>query len=137
MSEASCVYEAFVNYYSGTSFMFYHVCITVRRYLGIVALPLNNVPIEKSRVALAFAGCQLLSLVLAVSPLLGFGTYGLEAHGTSCGLVWNDRSITGKAYLIMRETVCYVLPVTIMGIFYALIIKAIRVLIIHYKHIYA
>ncbi|KAH3731244.1 hypothetical protein DPMN_057252 [Dreissena polymorpha] len=128
MSEASCVYEAFVNYYCGTSSMFYHVCITFRRYLGIVALPLNNAPIEKWRVALAFAGCQLLSLVLAISPLLGFGSYGLEAHGTSCGLAWNDRSSTGKAYLIGIGTVCYVLPVTITSIVYVLIIKTIRVL---------
>ncbi|XP_052242644.1 opsin-VA-like [Dreissena polymorpha] len=127
MSEASCVYEAFVNYYCGTSSMFYHVCITFRRYLGIVALPLNNAPIEKWRVALAFAGCQLLSLVLAISPLLGFGSYGLEAHGTSCGLAWNDRSSTGKAYLIGIGTVCYVLPVTITSIVYVLIIKTIRV----------
>ncbi|KAH3893085.1 hypothetical protein DPMN_017228 [Dreissena polymorpha] len=126
LSEASCISEAFIAYYFGISSMFYHVCITYIRYLAIVAVPVINAHVEKWRVALAFAVCQLISLLLAVSPLLGLGSYGLEAHGTSCGLAWNDRSRTGLGYLMLIGIVCFVTPMTFMGVCYVRIIKTVR-----------
>ncbi|XP_052212560.1 visual pigment-like receptor peropsin [Dreissena polymorpha] len=126
MSEDSCIAEALIVYYFGCSSMFLHVCIAYIRYQGIVALPTSNAPVEKWRVALAFGACQLLSLVLAVSPLLGLGAYGLEAHGTSCGLAWNDRSRAGLGYLILIGTVCYVFPVTFMCVCYVQIVKTVH-----------
>ncbi|KAH3706630.1 hypothetical protein DPMN_066018 [Dreissena polymorpha] len=126
LSEASCISEAFIVYYFGISSMFYHVCIAYIRYLAIVAVPVIIAHVEKWRVALAFAVCQLISLLLAVSPLLGLGSYGLEAHGTSCGLAWNDRSRTGLGYLMLIGIVCFVVPTTFMGVCYVRIIKTVR-----------
>ncbi|KAH3892743.1 hypothetical protein DPMN_016871 [Dreissena polymorpha] len=45
--------------------MFYHVCTRYIRYLAIVAVPVIIAHVEKWRVALAFAVCQLIALLLA------------------------------------------------------------------------
>ena len=47
MSEDSCIANAFIVYYFDISSMFYHVCITYIRYLGIVPVPVMIADIEK------------------------------------------------------------------------------------------
>lgn len=56
----------------------------------------------------------IFCLFWAVSPLLGWSSYGPEGVQTSCSLAWEERSWSNYSYLILYTLICFIFPVTII-----------------------
>lgn len=118
----ACVVEAFAVYMFGLASMLLNVAVAIYRYIAVSRLTLN---ISNKSIIKMVLSCQAVALFLALCPLLGWGSYGLEAHGTSCGLEWNDRSPSNWSYIITIGVFCYLLPLTIIVYSYANILKTV------------
>ncbi|XP_045188392.2 visual pigment-like receptor peropsin [Mercenaria mercenaria] len=125
MSMKSCIFEAFIVYLFGLASMFVLVAIAVSRFIAITR-PFLAARISKIQAVFAVCICELFALCFAVAPLLGWGSYGLEAHGTSCGLDWRDRSDGFLSYLIVITAVCFIIPMATMMFSYIVIYKTVK-----------
>ncbi|KAL7885528.1 hypothetical protein AOLI_G00058230 [Acnodon oligacanthus] len=68
--------------------------------------------IRKSCQGLAFT--WLFCLFWAVSPLLGWSSYGPEGVQTSCSLGWEERSWSNYSYLLLYTLFCFLIPTAII-----------------------
>ncbi|XP_052778441.1 rhodopsin-like [Mya arenaria] len=84
-----------------------------------------NVTTTRKHLLVTLLGCQIVSFIIALCPLIGFGSYGLEAHGTSCGLAWEDTSAASQGYLVLITVVCFALPLAIIVVCYSLIFRTV------------
>jgi len=123
LGPTTCKADAFIVYFFGLSSLFLHVAIAVHRCLEIKQVLSNH--ISKQKLMCVLVVCMSAALCLSVSPLLGFGSYGLEAHGTSCGLHWKDRSAGARAFIIINMVFCYSVPILILAICYGLILRTV------------
>ncbi|KAF7660629.1 hypothetical protein LDENG_00278620 [Lucifuga dentata] len=58
-------------------------------------------------------------LFRAVTPLLGWSSYGPEGVQTSCSLGWEERSWSNYSYLIFYTVICFIIPVIVIIYCYA------------------
>lgn len=117
-----CVMEGFSVYVFGLASLLLNTAIATYRYF-VVLRPAGNLQIRKTFMLKVVIMCEVIALLFALCPLLGWGSYGLEAHGTSCGLAWHDQSTGNLSYIITIGIVCYVLPLTVIINSYARIVK--------------
>lgn len=75
---------------------------------------------------LAVGGSWLYSLVWTVPPLLGWSSYGLEGAGTSCSVMWTERSSGSHSYIICLFVFCLGLPVLVMVYCYGRLLHAVK-----------
>lgn len=70
----------------------------------------NNLKIKLA----AIAGCLLIGLFWASTPLFGWSYYSLEGAYTSCSVEWRDRSPNVVSYNITIFGVVYLVPVLVI-----------------------
>lgn len=56
----------------------------------------------------------IFCLFWAVTPLLGWSSYGPEGVQTSCSLAWEERSWSNYSYLIFYTLICFIFPVAVI-----------------------
>ncbi|XP_047185633.1 pinopsin-like isoform X3 [Scophthalmus maximus] len=83
--------------------------------------------LQSLRARVAVAASWLYSLVWTVPPLLGWGSYGPEGHGTTCSVQWHQRSATSRSYVSCLFVFCLILPLLLMLFCYGRILLAVRV----------
>lgn len=59
----------------------------------------------------------LYGCLWAFPPIIGWGDYGIEPHGTSCTLKWTGN----RSFVTLMLVTCIALPVLIMNICYGLV----------------
>jgi len=121
-----CTMEAFVVYFFGLTILLLNTSIAIYRYL-VVCRSIANTRVSHTTMIKVVLGCEGVALTFALCPLLGWGSYGLEIHGTSCGLAWNDKSVSSYSYLITIGILCYLIPVLIIIYSYWMIWKVVSV----------
>lgn len=124
MTMKSCVFEAFLVYFVGLASMFILLAMAVSRYIAITRPFLANRQ-TKCHSLFVVCVCDFVALSLAAAPLFGWGSYGLEAHGTSCGLDWRDTTDSFLSYLITITIVCLAVPLIAMIFCYTRIYVAV------------
>ena len=108
-----CTWEGFVVYFFGLSALYILTAISVDRYIVIVK-PLKSKRITKRVAVAAVASCFAGGAFWSILPLIGWGSYGLEAPGFYCGLDYEDNSWANKTYIIAMFIFCFSVPVGIM-----------------------
>lgn len=115
MSMDMCIVEAFIVYFFGLSSIYILVAVAITRYM-IVAKKCKGITKETSFVIMCIA--EVLALMFAVAPLLGFGSYGLEPHGTGCGLDWRHTDDLDVSYITTITIFCFFLPIAVIAFCY-------------------
>jgi hypothetical protein len=123
----SCIFEAFVVYFLGMATMYILVAIAVWRYISVTNIHLARKLSTNYAVAVTLV-CEFAALILGLAPLLGWGSYGLESHGTTCGLEWTDTRNEMKTYLLTILVIALIFPVCTMGACYFRIYRHVSVL---------
>lgn len=114
-----CIVEAFVVYMFGLASLLLNTAIAVYRNM-VVSRPTGSVTITNMFMVKMVLLCEVAAIMFALCPLLGWGSYGLEAHGTSCGLAW---SVGNLSYIITMGVVCYIVPFIVIVCSYTRIIR--------------
>lgn len=65
-------------------------------------------------------------LFWAVTPLLGWSSYGPEGVQTSCSLAWEERSWNNYSYLILYTLLCFIFPVGVIIYCYSKVLTAMK-----------
>jgi hypothetical protein len=125
LTKDACVFEAFLVYFVGLASMFVLVAMALSRYVAITR-PFLAAKMSARHSVFVVVLCDVLALCFAVPPLFGWGSYGLEAHGTSCGLEWRDTTVSFLSYLITITVVCLAFPLVAMIYCYTMIYLSVR-----------
>lgn len=65
-------------------------------------------------------------LFWAVTPLLGWSSYGPEGVQTSCSLAWEERSWNNYSYLILYTLLCFIFPVGVIIYCYCKVLTSMK-----------
>ncbi|WAR13903.1 OPSX-like protein [Mya arenaria] len=113
MGEFLCKWQAFVVYFVGLSQMYLLMAVSVDRYV-VITKPHLALRITKKVAIACMASCFGLAFFLALMPIIGWSSYGLEASGVFCGLRWEDHSARNTSYIAMIIFFCYFGPIGVM-----------------------
>lgn len=108
-----CYWEGFVVYTFGLSEMYLLTAISVDRYI-VIAKPLKASMITKRVAVLGVVGCFAFGVLWSIFPFFGWSSYGLEAAGIYCGLLWDDKSVSNMTYVVAISIFCFFVPFGMM-----------------------
>lgn len=111
--ETGCVYYGFLMTCCGLCTMFILALISVDQYISVVHRKFNEQSINSFSIT-AISGSLLMSLVLAVGPLVGWNKYVQEGLGTTCSLDLENAEVWSRSYLVTLLFVAFFLPVSVM-----------------------
>ncbi|ELT87227.1 hypothetical protein CAPTEDRAFT_221903 [Capitella teleta] len=126
---SACSYEAFVVFYCGCASIWTLTALSFFRYIKICSntqaskMILAGQLFNKTRVLQSLAPINLITLIWCVAPLLGWGSYGPEAHGVSCSLDWAKLS---ASYISTIFVFSYLLPACVITFSYVRIGSVVR-----------
>lgn len=126
--EFFCYWEGFVVYTFGLTEMYLLTAISIDRYI-VIAKPLKSAMITKRVAALAVAACFGFGFFWSIFPFFGWSSYGLEAAGIYCGLLWEDKSLSTTTYVVTISIFCFFLPFGAMIYCYFQIYMTVSILI--------
>ncbi|XP_023932190.1 opsin-5-like [Lingula anatina] len=116
---SGCVYYAFIVFFCGLSSIGLLVSLSVFRYIKVCLVTSPGFKFSTGQVFFAIGFTFLYSILWSALPLVGFGKYGPELHGTSCSVDWLSRSNHMVSYTICLAIFTFGLPVAL--IFYCYI----------------
>lgn len=119
-----CVVEAFGVYVFGFGSILLNMSIAIYRYV-MVTKPDKSLGVSIGHLLAVVAFCEGTAVLFALFPLFGWGSYGMEAHGTSCGLAWQDRTVNSFSYIVFIGIVSYAIPLVIIAYCYLQIFKTV------------
>ncbi|XP_052760018.1 visual pigment-like receptor peropsin [Mya arenaria] len=125
MGEFLCKWQAFVVYFVGLSQMYLLMAVSVDRYV-VITKPHLALRITKKVAIACMASCFGLAFFLALMPIIGWSSYGLEASGVFCGLRWEDHSARNTSYIAMIIFFCYFGPIGVMIFSYYHLFMAVK-----------
>ncbi|CAC5424013.1 OPN3 [Mytilus coruscus] len=111
--EYGCVYYGFLMTCCGLCTMFILALISVDQYISVVHRKKNEQSINSFSIT-AISGSILMSLVLAIGPLVGWNKYVQEGLGTSCSLDIENTDALSRSYLVTLLFVAFFLPLSVM-----------------------
>ncbi|XP_063398894.1 visual pigment-like receptor peropsin [Mytilus trossulus] len=109
--ETGCVYYGFLTTCCGLCTMFILTLISVDQYISVVHRKFNEQSINLFSI-IAISGSLLMSLVIAVGPLVGWNKYVLEGIGTTCSMDLENADVLYRSYLVTLLFVAFFLPVS-------------------------
>ena len=74
---------------------------------------MKNITFEKTGIIIS--GCLIYTLILTISPLIGWSYYSLESSLIQCGVEWADRSWNVQSYNFTIFITNYLFPVGIIA----------------------
>ena len=123
----NCNAPAFVISFLSYSSICHLVLMTFDRWLFIAkqkaALKFHASNVQTSSV-LMFS--WVASLLMAVFPLLGFGSYGLEENSLRCSVNWRSNDLLNRLYQGLIFICCFFMPLFAMVFFYIILRRFIR-----------
>ncbi|XP_054724911.1 rhodopsin-like [Uloborus diversus] len=100
--------------------------IAVERFMVISVKPwYRGVLFTQEKAKLAILFIWVYCLVIIVPPFLGWGAFVPEGFLTSCSFDYLSRSATNRSYFIYIFILGFTLPITVISICYAFIIRTI------------
>lgn len=87
--------------------------LAYERY-NVVCKPRAGLKLNMRRSLVGLLFVWTFCLFWAVTPLLGWSSYGPEGVQTSCSLAWEERSWNNYSYLILYTLLCFILPVGVI-----------------------
>ncbi|XP_053393178.1 visual pigment-like receptor peropsin [Mercenaria mercenaria] len=120
-----CYWEGFVVYTFGLTEMYLLTAISMDRYV-VIAKPLKSAMITKRVAVLGVVACFAFGVLWSIFPFFGWSSYGLEAAGIYCGLLWEDKSLSTTSYVVTISIFCFFLPFGTMIYCYYQIYMTIR-----------
>lgn len=122
-----CYAPAFaISFFSYTA-IHHFVLITFDRWI-FIAKPMRAFVFHNSKLATTFALflAWALSLLFAVSPFAGFGSYDFENGSLRCSVAWSKRDLSNRIYHVMLLLFCFILPLLAMVVFYVMLRRFLR-----------
>ncbi|KAM4772192.1 opsin-5-like [Rhinophrynus dorsalis] len=109
---SSCIYYALMGFFFGVASMMTLMAMAVIRYLVISSFNSNRNTLKKEAIYVVITCIWLYALLWAVSPLLGWGSYGPEPFGTSCTIAWAEfhNSLNGFSFILSMFIFCTITP---------------------------
>lgn len=99
--------------------------LSYERY-RVVCKPMAGFKLNVRRSCQGLLFVWLFCFFWAVTPLMGWSSYGPEGVQTSCSLGWEERSWSNYSYLILYTILCFLLPTTIIIYCYSQVLKHMR-----------
>ncbi|KAJ8312124.1 hypothetical protein KUTeg_009497 [Tegillarca granosa] len=119
-STKGCQAYGFTGFFCGIVSITTLALMSFVRYISVCKPDLKLVVSRYTSVLIIstyFYGC-----LWAFPPILGWGDYGIEPHGTSCTLKWTGN----RSFVTLMLITCIALPVIIMNICYGLVWNYLR-----------
>jgi hypothetical protein len=108
-----CVYYGFIMTFCGTATIFILTMFAVDRYILVEFYCLDGKSLKHFS-TLSIIGSCLISLILAICPLIGWNQYTYDGVGTACGPDLTGENTYARAYLITLIIMAFVFPVVAM-----------------------
>lgn len=108
-----CYWEGFIVYTFGMSELYLLTAISIDRYI-VITRPFQAAFITKRVAFASVLGCFGLGVLWSIFPFVGWSSYGLEASGVYCGLLWKDTSLSNTSYVVSITIFCFLLPFGVM-----------------------
>ncbi|XP_036375627.1 parietopsin [Megalops cyprinoides] len=125
LGRSLCVFQGFAVNYFGLVSLCTLTLLAYERY-NVVCKPRAAFKMDMKRSYKGLLFVWLFCLFWAVTPLLGWSSYGPEGVQTSCSLSWEERSWSNYSYLILYTLLCFLLPVAIIIFCYCKTISSMR-----------
>ncbi|XP_026166927.1 parietopsin [Mastacembelus armatus] len=109
----ACVFQGFAVNYFGLVSLCTLTLLAYERY-NVVCKPRAGLKLSMQRCVIGLVFVWVFCLFWAVTPLLGWSSYGPEGVQTSCSLAWEDRSWSNYSYLIFYTLLCFIVPVVVI-----------------------
>lgn len=110
--------------------------LAYERY-NVVCKPKAGLKLSMRRSLIGLLFVWVFCLFWAVTPLLGWSSYGPEGVQTSCSLAWEERSWSNYSYLILYTLLCFIFPVAVIIYCYSKVLTSMtRVSLVWLLHIY-
>ncbi|KAF7645610.1 hypothetical protein LDENG_00201260 [Lucifuga dentata] len=119
-----CVWYGFINSCFGIVSLISLAALSYDRYSTLMVY--NKKAPDYRHPLLAVGGSWLYSLLWTVPPLLGWSSYGLEGAGTSCSVMWTERTSRSHSYIICLFIFCLGVPVLLMVYCYGRLLYAVK-----------
>lgn len=99
--------------------------LAYERY-NVVCKPRAGLKLSMRRSIVGLLFVWIFSLFWAVTPLLGWSSYGPEGVQTSCSLAWEERSWNNYSYLILYTLLCFIFPVGVIIYCYSKVLSSMK-----------
>ncbi|XP_030646766.1 opsin-VA-like [Chanos chanos] len=113
LGDEFCVFQGFAVNYFGLVSLCTLTLLAYERY-NVVCKPMAGFKLNVRRSCYGLMFVWSFCLFWAVTPLLGWSSYGPEGVQTSCSLGWEERSWSNYSYLILYTILCFLLPTGII-----------------------
>lgn len=110
--------------------------LAYERY-NVVCKPRGSLKLSMRRSSFGLLFVWTFCLFWAVTPLLGWSSYGPEGVQTSCSLAWEERSWSNYSYLILYTLLCFIFPVAVIIYCYSKVLTSmnkVSALLNSYQH---
>ncbi|XP_044049465.1 vertebrate ancient opsin-like [Siniperca chuatsi] len=113
IGHTACIFQGFAVNYFGLVSLCTLTLLSYERY-NVVCKPKAGLKLSIRRSIMGLLFVWIFCLFWAVTPLLGWSSYGPEGIQTSCSLAWEERSWSNYSYLILYTLLCFIFPVTVI-----------------------
>ncbi|XP_029698234.1 parietopsin isoform X2 [Takifugu rubripes] len=113
IGHTACVFQGFAVNYFGLVSLCTLTLLAYERY-NVVCKPRAGLKLTMRRSIIGLLFVWTFCLFWAVTPLLGWSSYGPEGVQTSCSLAWEERSWNNYSYLILYTLLCFIFPVGVI-----------------------
>lgn len=118
-----CSLNAYCSSLFFVATIFTHTTISIDRYLACVK-PMHKV-ITRKKAALMIMGVWILSAVISLGPLLGWGRFDYNASTLQCGFGF-PRNKFETLYMLLLAVIAFIIPICIMAFAYIRIYFTVR-----------
>ncbi|KAG7521562.1 parapinopsin-like [Solea senegalensis] len=125
IGHTACVFQGFAVNYFGLVSLCTLTMLAYERY-NVVCNQKAGLKLSMRRSITGLLFVWLFCLFWAVTPLLGWSSYGPEGVRTSCSLAWEERSWSNYSYLILYTLLCFIFPVAIIVYCYAKVLQSMK-----------
>lgn len=111
--DGGCIYSGFVITFCGLSTILILAMISVDRFAMVVYDAFRG-PSSRRFCITGMSGCLIVSLILAILPLIGWNRYTYESIGTACALDIQNDDVMSRTYLMTLLVICFIIPLCTM-----------------------
>lgn len=115
--DSGCIYCGFVMTFCGLSTILILAMISVDRFAMVVYDAFRG-PSSRRFCITGMSACLIVSLILAILPLIGWNRYTYESIGTACAPDIQNDDVMSRTYLVTLLVTCFIIPLCTMGFCY-------------------